>query len=228
MQPSPVRAPERPHFDNGRNGCGDPDDAHCVTAVSALRHAASRALDRWYHTDTSGKVHLPDVHDAERIYYIASPWRSLPRMLPKREVSDTDVFIDVGCGKGRVVLEAAAGYPFRRCMGVELVPEIYQQAVTNIRNAERRHRRIRGRVELVNQDMRDFVFPDDVSVVYAFNPFRGSVWEAAMNALVASYDRVPRRIRLVYAKPLEADVLSRMGRFEIEREIPGTIIYRVR
>ena len=198
-----------------------------MTAVSALRHAASRALDRWYRTDTSGKVHLPDVHDAERIYYIASPWRQLRRALPPKEVTDQDVFVDIGCGKGRVVLEAAVGYPFRRCLGVELVPEIYQQAVANIHSAEARHRRIRGRVELVNSDIRDFVVPDDVTVVYAFNPFRGSIWEAAMNALVESYDRVPRRIRLVYAKPLEHDVLSRMGRFQIERELGVTTIYRV-
>ena len=170
---------------------------------------------------------MPDVHDAERIYYIASPWRQLRRALPPKEVTDQDVFVDIGCGKGRVVLEAAVGYPFRRCLGVELVPEIYQQAVANIHSAEARHRRIRGRVELVNSDIRDFVVPDDVTVVYAFNPFRGSIWEAAMNALVESYDRVPRRIRLVYAKPLEHDVLSRMGRFQIERELGVTTIYRV-
>ena len=199
-----------------------------MTAVSALRHVASRALDRWYRTDTSGKVLLPDVHDAERIYYIASPWGALRRVLPRQEVSETDVFIDVGCGKGRAVLEAAAGYPFKRCMGVELVPELYRQAVLNMRSAERRHNRIRGRVELVNQDVRDFVFPDDVTVVYAFNPFRGSIWEAAMKSLVDSYDRTPRRIRLVYSKPLDADTLSQMGRFEIERELDGTTIYRVR
>ena len=209
------------------NGFDLAGDAMGMTAVSALRHAASRALDRWYRTDTSGKVHLPDVHDAERIYYIASPWRQLRRALPRREVAETDVFVDIGCGKGRVVLEAAAGYPFRRCMGVELVPEIYQQAVANIRNAEARHRRIQGRVELVNSDIRDFKVPDDVTVVYAFNPFRGSIWEASMNALVESYDRAPRRIRLIYAKPLEHEVLSRMGRFKVESELGGTTIYRV-
>lgn len=38
---------------------------------------------------------------------------------------------------------------------------------------------------------------DDVTVVYAFNPFRGSIWQAAMNALVESYDRAPRRTRLI-------------------------------
>jgi predicted RNA methylase len=170
---------------------------------------------------------LPDVHDAERIYYIASPWRQLRRALPRREVTEADVFVDIGCGKGRVVLEAAAGYPFRSCMGVELVPEIYQQAVANIRNAEARRRRIQGRVELVNSDIRDFKVPDDVTVVYAFNPFRGSIWEASMNALVESYDRAPRRIRLIYAKPLEHEVLSRMGRFKVESELGGTTIYCV-
>ena len=201
-------------------------DASDMTAVSALRHAASRALDWWYGTDTSGRVHL-DVHDTERIHYIASPWRQLRRALPRTEVGEADVFVDIGCGKGRMVLEAAVGYPFRRCVGVELAPEIYQQAVANIRNAEARHRRIRGRVELVNSDICDFAFPDDVTVVYAFNPFRGGVWETAMNALVESYDRVPRRIRLIYVNPEEHEVLSRMGRFTVERELPGTTVYRV-
>jgi SAM-dependent methyltransferase len=203
-------------------------DAFDVTAISALRRTASRALDIWYNTDTAGKIELPGIHGADQIYYIASPWRSLRRALSPADVTSSDVFLDVGCGKGRMVLEAVSSYRFRRCVGVELVPEIYRHAVRNIHNAERRRRRIRGRVELINQDIRAFAVPDDVSVVFAFNPFRGPVWTAAIDSLIASRDRAPRRIRLVYVNPEEHRQLLGTGRFRVERELPGTTVYELR
>src|SRR5258708_2128675 len=41
------------------------------------------------------------------------------------------VFIDLGSGKGRTLL-MASDYPFRRILGVELLPELYQIAQDNL------------------------------------------------------------------------------------------------
>jgi hypothetical protein len=57
------------------------------------------------------------------VRYEPSGWRSLRRILCAEDVSPGDVFVDLGSGKGRVILEAAQ-YPFHHVIGVEIAPEL--------------------------------------------------------------------------------------------------------
>jgi hypothetical protein len=67
---------------------------------------ADRILDRGL--DTSGNSTQPE-HRAygDGISYVPSPWYVLPRALWYIGVSEGDTFVDFGCGKGRVVHQAA-------------------------------------------------------------------------------------------------------------------------
>jgi len=106
-----------------------------------------------------------------------------------------DVFLDYGAGMGRVVV-AAARRPFRRVIGVELSPDL---AATARRNVERARRRLRCRdVEIVVQDAATYEPPDDVNVVFLFNPFGPPVLDAVMERLRASLEAHPRRMRILY------------------------------
>jgi hypothetical protein len=49
----------------------------------------------------------------DRQAYIPSAWWILRWLLPRSAVSSTDTFVEFGCGKGRIVLDAARRYPFR-------------------------------------------------------------------------------------------------------------------
>src|SRR3954463_9073525 len=105
-------------------------------------------------------------------------------MLPVAEVSETDVFLDFGCGAGRVMLEAAERYPFSRLVGVEVAPELAQAARTLLRVNEKL---VRGRPwEVVSADVLQFEVPDDVTVTYLFDPFTGPVFQGALAKLEAS------------------------------------------
>ena len=50
------------------------------------------------------------------------------RILRRGEVTRDDVFIDIGCGMGPVLVEAAARYDFRRVIGIDVVPEFTEVA----------------------------------------------------------------------------------------------------
>jgi SAM-dependent methyltransferase len=142
--------------------------------------------------------------------YAPTPWRLLSRLLRRDEVNDTDVFVDFGCGSGRVMLEAAERYPFRRLVGVEIVPELAEAARALLRANERR---LAGRRwEIVTADVLDFEVPDDVTIAYFFDPFTGPVFEGVLAKLEASVDRHPRRIRIVYLVPTEVASLERSDR----------------
>ena len=67
-------------------------------------------------------------------------------------------------------------------------------------------------VQLVTADVTSFEMPDDVTVVYMRDPFGGAVFTAALDAMVASVDRAPRRVRISYSIPREHDRLMASGR----------------
>jgi SAM-dependent methyltransferase len=141
--------------------------------------------------------------------YQPSRWLALRRILPLREVGPEDVFIDLGSGMGRVVYQAAARYPFRRVIGVELSDRLHAVAVSNI---ERNRVRLRCKnVELVNADALTYEIPDDVTIVYLGNPFSGPIFQAVMDRLVASVQRNPRRVRLLYWNPVEEEKVLAAG-----------------
>ena len=154
--------------------------------------------------------------EADRVRYEPSGWLDLRGALRRGDVGSDDVFIDFGSGKGRVVLEAAR-YPFRRVIGVELSEELTSHAKANL-EAYRGKLRCRD-VEFVTADVVGFEIPDDVTVAYMYNPFRGEVFQTVIEKLIASVERNPRTLHLVYRTPLEQQRLERSGRFELVRVV---------
>ena len=110
-----------------------------------------------------------------------SAWHMLPQALRYTGVSDSDTFVDFGCGKGRVVHQAARR-PFRRVIGVEISPVLAEIARTNL--AARRHQHRCRNVEIVVSDVMEFRVPDDLTIGYLFHPFRGETFERSFMALL--------------------------------------------
>lgn len=116
-------------------------------------------------------------------------------------------FIDLGSGKGRVLL-MAADYPFRRIIGVELLPHLHQVAEENIRKYKSAAQTC-FMIESVCGDVCEFMFPAEPTVLYLFNPLP----EAALKRLIAnlelSLQRSFRPAYVIYHNPLLEHVLAR-------------------
>ncbi len=176
-----------------------------------LRKAITTILERRAGIDTSQRFEPEELGFApeHRSGYAPAGWLFLRRILRRREVSSTDVFLDLGSGMGRVVYQAAAGYSFARVIGVELSPKLDAVARQNI---ERTRHRLRCRnVELVLSDVLDYEIPDEVTFVFLSNPFGGPVFQAVVDKLAASVERRPRRLRLLYLNPIEERRLLAAG-----------------
>ncbi|MBA3261853.1 MAG: class I SAM-dependent methyltransferase [Thermoleophilaceae bacterium] len=187
------------------------------TRLASARRAGSRLFERALGIDTAGIVELAqlDAEGFEREGYEGSGWLDLRRMLRPGEVKPDDVFLDLGSGKGRVLM-LAARYPFARVIGVELSERLNAIARRNL-EAGRRRRRCK-QVELITSDVLDYEIPDDATVVYMYNPFRGATFQVVIAKLIASVDRRPRTVRLIYLNPKEHDRLKATGRFRLERK----------
>jgi hypothetical protein len=176
--------------------------------LRSLRRSFSRLLfERRYGLSTADHVDYDELgyEDGERYRYEPSGWLSLRRALPRRRVSETDVFVDLGSGKGRVVFQAARHYPFKRVIGVELSSELHEVARGNI-ESHRRGLRCQD-VELVNDDVLEWEIPADLTIVYMHNPFLGRLFSQVAERLVRFAHRHRRRLFVIYVNPVEHERL---------------------
>ena len=165
-------------------------------------------------TSRPGRDQLPTGYNR----YEPSQWTFLPRALRGEHIGRRDVFVDVGCGRGRVVLQAAKR-PFARVIGVEISPE---KLATARHNLERAAGTLTCRdVELVAMDALEYQLPLDATHIYLFNPCAGDAFHRLLGNVVASYDRRPRRMRVLYVNPVEAAMLERSDRFARTRTSRG-------
>ena len=200
-------------------GCGGGSRWRARVAPARVRFKAERLAIRVFERglDIEGNAVEPEQDHPDRLDYAASPWRTLPRALRFLGVSDRDTFIDFGCGKGRVVHQAAKR-PFRRVIGVEISPALAEIARANL--AARSHQHRCPNVEIVVADAKEFRVPDDLTIAYFWHPFTGETFEAVLRGIVESIDRHPRPVRLIYLGPHGADVLA-TGRFRLLKEQPN-------
>lgn len=204
---------------------GKPVSEHITTVIKfpylVLRSAVSDLLfDRRYGVRTAGRIEPGELgldgHACRG--YSPAGWRSLRRILPPREVTDHDVFVDLGSGMGRVVLQAA-GYHFRKVVGVEVSGTLHDIARENI---DRNRQRLRCRdIELVHADVLDYELPDDVTVVFLYNPFQGEIFATVIKRLLQSVQRNPRPLRIIYVNPVEERLLLGTGRIRPVRAVGG-------
>jgi len=130
--------------------------------------------------------------------YQPAGWRCIRAALGAIHVTGDEVLLDAGSGKGRVVL-AASALPFGRVMGVELVPAMHALALDNLERY-RGPRRCKD-IQLTCGDATALPLPDDVTHVFLNNPFEGDLFDRFLDRVMASVDRNPRRISVIYLNP---------------------------
>lgn len=118
-------------------------------------------------------------------------------------------FADIGSGKGRALV-LAAGYPFRRIVGVEVVPELHHAAEDNLRRWRERHPDPPA-MESVLADARDYPLPEGPLVLYLFNPLPESALESLLVRLERSLKESPREVYVIYYNLVLEHVLACTG-----------------
>lgn len=143
-------------------------------------------------------------------------WTQIARLFHRYPLGPDDVLVDIGSGAGRVVMFGATRCACRKIIGVERDERLDSIAR---RNVHAFRLRARTPIELVHADALEFDVPDDVTVVFFFNPFEGEPFDQLVAKLVASIARRPRRLLFLYANPRSAEVLSEHPRFVLVDQI---------
>lgn len=161
------------------------------------------AFDQRFGTDTAGKVESSELgySDKERqdqaILYLPSPERVTRWMLDNIGIDHSQYsFVDLGCGKGRVVL-GAAQYPFQSVLGVDLSTALTEVASRNVSTFPASSRKC-GDVRILNIDATTVDYPNSNLLLHLYHPFDANVTAAVLRNLESSLAKKPRQVRIAY------------------------------
>lgn len=155
--------------------------------------------------------------------YQPTRYWQLERMTAALGLNESDVFVDLGCGKGRVVCYIALNR-LRKVVGVELRRDLAAVAADNVRRLAPP-----TPVEIVCRDVADFRSPDG-TVFYMFNPFGRRTVEAVAANIRASWEDRPRPIRIVYNNSVHGACLDALDWLDPAGSLgeTGIRVWRVR
>jgi SAM-dependent methyltransferase len=139
--------------------------------------------DAKYGTETGACVDLDNltIRHASRGYgerYQASDPGVLPDSIRFMGIAPGEYrFIDLGCGKGRMLI-VAADLGFRSCVGVEFADELARAAKANVATSGFKT------IGIVHGDAGAYAFKDDPFVLYLFNPFSKPIMQRVRDNLL--------------------------------------------
>jgi SAM-dependent methyltransferase len=123
-------------------------------------------------------------------------------------------FVDIGSGKGRVLL-IASRYGFRKVVGIEFSGEL---CVIARKNAELFFSKTKqlSSIEVIEADATKYHFQPEDRVLFMYNPFDGVIMARVLDNIRTSLEQNPRRIWLIYNTPLYHDVIKKAALFQMD------------
>ncbi len=172
--------------------------------------------------DSFLKIHTEEIQtDGKDTFhchrYEPTPYRVLHTLAEEMPLTDNDILLDYGSGLGRLSFYCHHAF---HCgtIGVEMVTDFHNRALENLENYQGAGKEV---LAFVNESAEDYEIPDDVTVIYCFNPFSTAIFRSVLNQIEASYERHQREITLILYYP-EDDTI-----FYIERHTPFRLVREI-
>ena len=143
--------------------------------------------------------------DTYRYPYEPTPYSVLERLANSGLIRKGNTLIDYGCGKGRV--DFFLSYQTRcKSIGIEYNKRIFARASENKETAVLG---VRTSFECV--DACKYQVPENVDMIYFFNPFSIEILKEVMARILESYYSSMRQIKLLFYYPSDEYISYLMG-----------------
>jgi SAM-dependent methyltransferase len=168
-----------------------------------IGNARCRAWDLIHGVDTCGDIPLLDLnfeseHKTPGLEYQSHHPEIIRTALSSLEIRYQDyTFVDIGCGKGRVLL-VASEFPFRKIIGIEFAPQLAERARQNLKTYRARDRKCLA-IEAVTADATEYELAPEPQVLYFYSPFERSVLAKVVNNVEASLQKSPRPLLVLFS-----------------------------
>jgi len=200
------------------------------TLRTAGRIIADYTFDWKYGTDTMQRVDVEsfDTDSGQKIHaqrYQASMAHPLLNLFRILRLPADGVFVDLGSGKGRVLL-IASRLGFKRVVGIEFCAQLCRQARKNAELFLKKYPSI-APIEVIESDVTCYDFRGDENIFFLYNPFDSVVLERVLSNITRSVQKAPRDIWLIYNNPVHHRVVQNNAAFAqyIKYDIEGEIFH---
>lgn len=161
---------------------------------------------------TMRDMHLIEESGGVLHGYAKTNEKHLKEIFSTLDIKREDCLLDVGCGKG-VVLREAARYPFGKIAGIDIDANLVKIA--------RRNFKILGltdRVHCAAANAMDYREYGNYNTFFFFNPFSQEIFQAVINEIILENDE-RRQIRIIYHNPVYQEVIEETGMFKKIKEM---------
>ena len=168
-------------------------------------------FDYKYSVDTHSWVPVSklDVDDSKKehaVLYQATRVLPLRKLFKRVQIPKENTLIDIGCGKGRVLLMAAE-YGFEDVRGVEFSKSLCSIANKNILKY-RKSTQTRTSFIVVNEDAAEYQYGDE-DVFFLYNPFDEVILEKVLQNISVSLKSRNRTIWMIYANAIHRKLIEK-------------------
>ena len=129
-------------------------------------------------------------------------------LLAFRRLSPQSSLVDLGCGKGRVMV-VAAHLGFSRITGIDFARELCEEATRNMKAVQQDFPEMNW--EVIHANVLGYAIRPQDSVFFMFNPFSEDTLHRFLDGLELSCREYPRKTWFLYAAPVHATALERRG-----------------
>lgn len=175
-----------------------------------------------------------DVTDESKMsawsYVACSPSR-FSKVMNMLDINPSEyTFVDIGSGKGRVLIMAAQR-GFKSIIGVEFSMSLHKTALQNIHNYQQLKNHNFAMIQLLNIDAIKFQIPKEPCVLCLFNPFQAPVMEKFLAQLQLQIQDRKTPLFVFYIHPTEKLLIEKTGIFDmvsVLTDSTDTILYRLK
>lgn len=179
---------------------------HEIRGEKKYRIATARLNNLRHLTITGHNLKYAEIYQGAGYFLLEKIFNALKKLKAKGG------FVDVGCGKGRVLVVAAhAG--FTNITGIDFAKELCDEAIINCRQITAGFPSVTWRVNYINAV--DYRFNKNAQVIFFFNPFQHEVMEQVIKNLLIALATYRHTMWVVYMNPQHKALFTRYGFKEI-------------
>lgn len=127
-------------------------------------------------------------------------------------------FLDVGCGKGRVMV-LANDYGHKKIWGLDLSADLLRICQNNLQRFQQKTA-ARPSFQLFHSDICDFSAWAEVDIVYLFNPFDGVIFKKVMQSWERQL-RPGQKLFIIYVNPIRSFLLDLHPKASLLAHLPA-------
>lgn len=160
--------------------------------------------------------------------YEATPYPILSALFNSYQLTERDVFVDFGCGKGRILFYAHHLFK-ATVVGIEIDQQLYNKTMQNKEGYLKNDRLAEEKIEVVHCPAEAYLIQEEENKFYFFNPFTIEVFEKVIANILHSYEKKKRTVDLIFYYPWEQYIqyLKECTSFTLVKKIKVPGLYNI-